>query len=64
MKLLLLLAGHACAEEALGCETDEDCSLLGVCTSGACYCDPGWHGADCGPQLECLLTFSFSDTHT
>ena len=51
--LLLLLAGHACADEALGCETDEDCSLLGVCTSGACHCDPGWHGDDCG-QLGLL----------
>ena len=24
------------------CTTDEDCSLNGVCTSGACHCDPGW----------------------
>lgn len=24
------------------CTTDEDCSLNGICTSGACRCDPGW----------------------
>ena len=31
------------------CATDDDCSLLGVCSSnGTCACDPGWGGADCG----------------
>ena len=24
------------------CKSDEDCSLNGVCTAGACKCDPGW----------------------
>ena len=24
------------------CTRDEDCSLNGVCTSGGCFCDPGW----------------------
>jgi len=24
------------------CVSDEDCSLNGVCTEGACVCDPGW----------------------
>ena len=24
------------------CQTDEDCSLNGVCTSHECVCDPGW----------------------
>lgn len=34
---------------ANGCATDEDCSLNGVChTGGACACDAGWTGADCG----------------
>lgn len=23
------------------CSSDTDCSLLGVCTNGACKCDPG-----------------------
>lgn len=31
------------------CSTDEDCSLLGICSdSGMCQCDTGWSGADCG----------------
>lgn len=37
------------------CRTDDDCSLLGgrllgTCDlgSGACRCDPPWHGSDCG----------------
>ncbi|KAH7100162.1 hypothetical protein BKA62DRAFT_707818 [Auriculariales sp. MPI-PUGE-AT-0066] len=37
------------------CETDEDCSLNGICilssdnsTVAACQCDPGWRTADCG----------------
>ena len=29
------------------CTTDEDCSLLGACTAGACVCHAGWTGADC-----------------
>ena len=33
---------------AAGCLNDTDCSLNGVCASGACACDPGWRGADCG----------------
>jgi hypothetical protein len=35
------------------CHSDEDCSLLGVCSgsSGVCQCDVGWTGADCG-QLD------------
>jgi len=32
----------------LGCSTDEDCSLLGVCTKHVCECDSGWKGDDCG----------------
>eukprot|EP01049_Picozoa_sp_SAG25_P001744 SAG25_NODE_83_length_16558_cov_10.239307_2_plen_397_part_00 len=36
------------------CNTDEDCSLLGVCVppgrqrAGGCACDEGWTGEDCG----------------
>jgi hypothetical protein len=32
----------------VNCTTDEECSLLGVCTAGKCVCDPGWKGDDCG----------------
>lgn len=36
----------------LSCDTDDNCSLNGVCTkSGSkrfCKCDPGWWGDDCG----------------
>ena len=45
---LLLLAGAVAASAAVVCATDDDCSLLGVCIDGACRCDPGWSGADCG----------------
>ena len=31
-----------------GCESDEDCSLNGICSSEVCECDPGWWGDDCG----------------
>jgi hypothetical protein len=44
--LLLLLPPPALAASAAGttvpCATDEDCSLNGVCTGGACVCDAGW----------------------
>jgi hypothetical protein len=33
---------------AAACVSNLDCSLNGVCTSGACVCDPGWAGASCG----------------
>lgn len=29
------------------CTSDEGCSLNGVCTSGACVCDPAWTGSEC-----------------
>jgi hypothetical protein len=32
---------------AAGCATDDDCSLNGVCTSGACVCDVAWGSTDC-----------------
>lgn len=31
-----------------GCNTDEDCNLNGVCSSGTCICVPEWTGTDCG----------------
>lgn len=30
------------------CSSDLDCQLNGACTAGACVCDKGWRGADCG----------------
>ena len=43
---LLLLAtaflGTSAIFTSSPCKTDADCSLNGVCTSGACVCDPGW----------------------
>lgn len=30
------------------CKTDWDCSLGGLCTAGACVCDPQYTGAQCG----------------
>jgi hypothetical protein len=30
------------------CSSDLDCQLNGACTSGACVCDKGWRGVDCG----------------
>lgn len=55
--------GLAALGLARACETDEDCSLNGVCIDGPdgpknsdhpgilsriCKCDPGWFGEDCG----------------
>lgn len=39
--LFLLVAVYSCT-------TDEDCSLLGVCSGGVCQCSKGWRGEDCG----------------
>eukprot|EP01079_Euglenida_sp_SAG-EU17-18_P003709 gene3709-690_t len=30
------------------CTTAMECSLHGECVAGACKCDPGWAGRDCG----------------
>lgn len=33
----------------VACQTDDDCSLNGICSpQGSCICDPGWRSADCG----------------
>ena len=29
------------------CTEDLDCQLNGLCTVGACVCDPAWKGANC-----------------
>ena len=43
--LVLVLA---VANLAHGCVTDDDCSLLGICSvGGTCQCDPGWNGQHC-----------------
>lgn len=31
----------------LQCQTDDDCSLNGVCSGGSCKCDPAWGGQSC-----------------
>ena len=50
--LLIAWLGAAAA----ACESDHDCSLLGVCgADGACVCVPGWRGADCA-VLDVLPT--------
>jgi len=36
-----------------GCSTNEDCELLGVCSSGSCKCAKGFTGEHCG-QLDLL----------
>lgn len=44
-----LAAALLLACSARACVVDEDCSLTGVCApGGACVCDAGWRGADCG----------------
>lgn len=40
------------------CKTDSDCSLNGVCTSGACVCDAAWTNGNCSmlamlPAKQC-----------
>ena len=54
--LALLLASSGSSGAAAACRSDDDCSLLGTCTSGTCTCDPGWVGPDCG-QAD-LLPFA------
>lgn len=54
----VLVSGLATLGIAQACETDEDCSLNGICRGApgkylenqtqGCECDPGWFGDDCG----------------
>ena len=48
MALLHVLRAAAAAAAAPGCRDDEDCSLNGVCISGACRCFEPWEGPSCG----------------
>mgnify|MGYP002631874311 CR=1 FL=1 len=42
------LLGLAAAEaRAAGCVTSADCNMNGLCTGGACRCDPWWSGPRC-----------------
>lgn len=44
-----LIVGFGIASTVVGCETDDDCSLNGVCNEeSVCECDPGWRSEDCG----------------
>ena len=56
MLVLARLPCHAGGADRLrlkGCASDQDCSLNGVCDTGACACDTPWAGRDCG-----VLTFA------
>ena len=33
------------------CTDNLGCQLNGECVAGACRCDQGWQGTDCGPGL-------------
>ncbi|WPG97485.1 Hypothetical protein R9X50_00026200 [Acrodontium crateriforme] len=48
--LQILLAATTLVLPSYQCQTDDDCSLNGRCSSKikVCHCDPGWRGADCG----------------
>ncbi|KAI0012697.1 hypothetical protein F4779DRAFT_614420 [Xylariaceae sp. FL0662B] len=35
-------------ESVRACQTDEDCSLNGICFDQICQCDLGWKSVDCG----------------
>lgn len=44
----LLLTLYCAVSVLSSCNSDEDCSLNGICTKNACVCDPGWISSDCG----------------
>ncbi|KAF9872031.1 hypothetical protein CkaCkLH20_10368 [Colletotrichum karsti] len=59
MRLLIILVWVFGLSTSHACQTDEDCSLNGICvpnpktiqhstTAKACECDPGWVGDSCG----------------
>jgi len=43
------------AAAVLGCTSDADCNLNGVCAKKACLCDTAWKGSDCG-ELDVGVT--------
>eukprot|EP00041_Stephanoeca_diplocostata_P018746 m.396028 g.396028 ORF g.396028 m.396028 type:complete len:409 (+) comp21107_c0_seq1:107-1333(+) len=58
LKLAALLCGiHTITAH---CQSDDDCSLLGTCTSGKCKCDIGFKGESCA-QLDLVPVASLND---
>ncbi|RYP93202.1 hypothetical protein DL770_000677 [Monosporascus sp. CRB-9-2] len=53
--LSALITALVLAGDVQGCQTDDDCSLNGICSTytNTCKCDPGWAGDDCG-KLDLL----------
>ena len=47
MAARLAIAASLLFAGAQACATDFDCSLNGLCSSGACACDSPWSGAAC-----------------
>ena len=45
--MLLACLLFTAASPSFHCASSDDCSLLGVCTAGACVCNAGWTGASC-----------------
>jgi hypothetical protein len=49
---IIATASHLCVASAAPvpgpCQSNFDCSLNGICTSGICTCDAPWTGSDCG----------------
>ena len=56
--LLTAIAG------ALGCSTDMDCALNGLCTAGACVCDSPWGNDDCSSLQYKVTPASAKDIWT
>eukprot|EP01065_Artemidia_motanka_P004617 TRINITY_DN121_c0_g1_i3.p1 TRINITY_DN121_c0_g1~~TRINITY_DN121_c0_g1_i3.p1 ORF type:complete len:409 (+),score=155.10 TRINITY_DN121_c0_g1_i3:61-1227(+) len=52
----MLVAAAAVAAAAVGCSSDLDCSLNGVCTGGKCECDAAWNGTACEKLATLLRT--------
>ena len=47
------------------CASDLDCQLNGACVQGACVCDKGWRGTDCGTlHLDTTPTVAYGWTNT
>ena len=44
---------------AAACQSALDCQLNGACVAGACVCDRGWQGADCGNMSLAAPTVAF-----
>ena len=55
------LAASAAASSP--CATDLDCTLNGVCSSGACACDAPWTGAACDKLAFAVTPASAKDIY-